>query len=69
MRIRRRLFVYMVDIDLINKIRAFKLENGYTLYEMSKIIDIQISTLERWLKTGHINKVYASMVKEKLKIK
>lgn len=59
----------MVDNELIEKIRSLKERNGYTLHELSKKIDIQISTVERWLKTGRINKVYATMVKEKLGIK
>lgn len=58
----------MIDRELIEKIKDFKLEKGYTLYELSKLIDIQISTLERWFKTGHINKIYAKVVKEKLGI-
>jgi transcriptional regulator with XRE-family HTH domain len=58
----------MIDKELIEKIRQFKEKNRYTLHELSKKIDIQISTIERWLKTGHINKVYAKMVREKLGI-
>ena len=58
----------MVDRELIKKIRHFKTENGYTLYELSKLVDIQVSTLERWFKTGRINRIYARMVKEKLNI-
>lgn len=58
----------MIDRKLTEKIRQIKEENGYTLHELSKKIDIQISTLERWLKTGRINKIYAKVVKEKLKI-
>ena len=58
----------MVVHELIEKIRRLKEENGYTLHELSKKIDMQISTVERWLKTGHINKVYAKLVKEKLGI-
>lgn len=58
----------MLDKELIDKIRIFKIENGYTLYELSKLIDIQVSTLERWLKTSRINRVYAMMVREKLNI-
>lgn len=56
----------MVDNDLINKIRLFKLEKGYTYHELSMMIDIPISTLERWFKTGRINKLYAKVVREKL---
>ena len=59
----------MIDNELINKIRDYKERNGYTLHDLSKRIDIQVSTLERWLKTGHINKVYANVVREKLKIR
>ncbi len=58
----------MVDKELINKIRAFMIQNSYTLHDLSMKIDIHVSTLERWLKTSHINKVYAKIVKEKLGI-
>ena len=58
----------MIDNELIEKLRLLKERNGYTLHELSKKIDIQISTLERWLKTGHINKVYAKVVRERLGI-
>ncbi len=59
----------MLDRELINNIRTIKQERGYTLCELSRIIDVQISTLERWLKTSRINKLYARLVKEKLGIK
>ena len=58
----------MIDKELIAKIRRFKEENRYTLHELSKRIDVQVATIERWLKTGHINKVYAKIVKERLGI-
>ena len=58
----------MIDHELIELIRQIKEKNGYTLNDLSKKIDVQISTLERWLKTGHINKVYARLVREKLGI-
>jgi len=58
----------MEDKALIEKIRQIKEENGYTLYDLSKRIDVQISTLDRWLRTGRINKVYAKMVRERLGI-
>lgn len=45
-----------------------KEENGYSLYDLSKRLDLQVSTIERWFKTNRINKVYARMVKEKLRI-
>ncbi len=56
----------MVDKELIAQIRGVKTEKGYTLYELSRIIDVHISTLERWLKTERINKVYAQLVRDKL---
>ncbi len=59
----------MIDNELIEKLRFFKEQNRYTLHELSKRIDIQVSTLERWLKTGRINKLYADVVKERLGIK
>lgn len=61
-------FNLMVDRDLIQKIMQLKLERGYTLFDLSKKLDLPVSTIERWLKTNHINKVYAGLVKEKLKI-
>lgn len=58
----------MIDRELIERIKDFKLEKGYTLYELSRLMDIQVSTLERWFKTGHINRLYARVVREKLGI-
>jgi len=58
----------MIDKELISKIRQLKEENHYTLHELSRRLDIQVPTLERWLKTSRINKVYAEMVKGKLGI-
>lgn len=58
----------MIDRDLIEKIRRLKEDHGYTLYELSKRVDVQPSTLERWLRTNRINKVYAEMVTRKLGI-
>ena len=59
----------MLDPELIAKIRRFKVAGGYTLYELSQRLDVQVATIERWLKTGRINRVYARMVEEKLKLK
>lgn len=59
----------MIDYELIEHIRLIKETNGYTLHDLSKKLDIHISTLERWFKTGHINKVYAEVVKERLGFK
>ena len=58
----------MEDKKLIENIKSLKEERKYTLYDLSKILDIQIATIERWLKTNRINRVYAQMVKEKLKL-
>lgn len=58
----------MIDKELIEKIKRIKEEKGYTLYDLSKRVDVQPSTLERWLRTNRINKVYARVVKEKLGI-
>ncbi|MFA5157379.1 MAG: hypothetical protein WC532_08390 [Candidatus Omnitrophota bacterium] len=58
----------MIDKELIDKIRNLKIENRYTLYDLSRKIDVQIGTLERWLKTGRINRFYARVVREKLGI-
>lgn len=58
----------MLDDELIQKIIRLKAERRYTLYDLSKRLDLQITTIERWLRTGRINKVYARMVKEKLQL-
>lgn len=58
----------MVNKELIDKIRRLKADQGYTLYELSKRVDVQPSTLERWLKTNRINRVYAEMIMRKLGI-
>lgn len=58
----------MVDTELINKIMRFKEGGHYTLYDLSRRLDLQVSTIERWLKTKRINKIYAKLVREKLGI-
>ncbi|MDD5116356.1 MAG: hypothetical protein PHW98_04755 [Candidatus Omnitrophica bacterium] len=58
----------MLDKELISKIRIIKQQRGYTLFDLSRIIDVQVSTVERWLKTARINKIYARLVREKLSI-
>jgi len=55
--------------ELIEKIRQIKAEKNYTLYDLSKKLDVQVTTLERWLKTNRINRVYASWVVDKLGLK
>ena len=59
----------MMDAELIRRIKEIKEEGRYTLHDISGKLDIQVSTLERWLRTGRINKIYAKMVREKLGIK
>ena len=56
----------MIDNELISKLLQFKEAKGYTLYDLSKRLDLQVTTIERWFKTKRINKIYARMVKEKL---
>ncbi|TBR19626.1 hypothetical protein EPO66_00620 [bacterium] len=58
----------MLDKDLITEIRRIKEEGRYTLYDLSKRLDIQVTTIERWLRTNRINKVYAKVVRDKLGI-
>ena len=58
----------MIDNELIGKILRLKQDRGYTLYDLSKILDFQVTTIERWLKTKRINKVYANQVRPKLHI-
>ena len=58
----------MLDKELVREILRIKEERGYTLYDLSKLLDIQVTTIERWLKTNRINKVYAVVVREKLKV-
>ncbi|MFH1061890.1 MAG: helix-turn-helix domain-containing protein [Candidatus Omnitrophota bacterium] len=58
----------MENRDLIKTLKQVKEENGYTLYDLSKKLDIQVSTVSRWFKTNRINRVYAELVKERLKL-
>ena len=55
------------NTEVIQQLQDIKVKKGYTLHELSKKLDIQITTIERWLKTKRINKVYALFVAEKLK--
>jgi hypothetical protein len=45
-----------------------KEKNSYTLHDLSRLTDMQVATLARWLKTNRINKLYAKMVKVRLRI-
>ena len=58
----------MFDNELIDKVLQFKSANKYTLYDLSKKLDLHVTTIGRWLKTKHINKVYARLVREKLNL-
>jgi len=58
----------MLDTELINRLLQFKEERKYTLYDLSKKLDLQVTTIERWFKTKRINKVYASLVRKTFKI-
>ena len=58
----------MLDTELIGKLLQFKEKGRYTLYDLSKKLDLQVTTIERWFKTKRINKVYARLVREKLNI-
>jgi hypothetical protein len=57
----------MLDRELIGEILKIKEERRYTLYDLSRKLDIQVTTIERWLKTSRINKIYADVVRERLK--
>jgi len=58
----------MLDIELINKLSQLKEEKNYTLHDLSKRLDLQVTTIERWFKTKRINKVYARLVRETFNI-
>ena len=58
----------MIDGKLIDQLMQLKEARNYTLYDLSKKLDIQVTTIERWFKTKRINKVYAQMVRDKLRI-
>ena len=58
----------MRNDELIRTMLQFKQERGYTLHDLSKMLDLQPTTIERWFKTGRINKVYAMHVRDKLGI-
>jgi transcriptional regulator with XRE-family HTH domain len=51
---------------LIESLKRLKEERGYTLYDLSRQLDVQVSTVARWLRTNRINRMYAKIVCEKL---
>ena len=56
----------MKNQTLIDKLKLVRKERGYTLNELSRQLDVQVSTLSRWLRTNRINRMYAKIVSEKL---
>jgi|TARA_B100002003_G_C13878543_1_gene429076 hypothetical protein len=58
----------MENKELIDKMKRLKEDHSYTLHDLSKMLDIQIATIERWFKTERINRLYAQKVKEVLEI-
>ncbi|QAT16582.1 hypothetical protein BU251_01975 [Candidatus Velamenicoccus archaeovorus] len=58
----------MQNPELIRKMRLLKAQKEYTLYDLSRILDVQVATIERWFRTGRINKIYARLVQEKLSL-
>mgnify|MGYP000679885356 CR=1 FL=1 len=58
----------MKNRELIDTLRKLKEKEGWTLYELSRKLDIQVSTLERWFKTNRINRIYARYIKDKLSL-
>ena len=53
---------------LIGKLKDYKECKKYTLHDLSKLLDVSTSTLERWFKRGRINRLYAQMVRDKLNL-
>jgi len=58
----------MQNNELISRLMQIKEERKYTLHDLSKRLDLQVTTIERWIKTGRINKVYADLVRAKLNL-
>jgi len=58
----------MLDPELISKVLQIKEIKNYTLFDLSKKLGVQVTTIERWLKTKRINKIYADFVRAKLGI-
>jgi len=56
----------MENKPLIDRLRELKEREGYTFNDLSKKLDIQIATLERWFKTNRINRIYARYIEKAL---
>ncbi len=57
----------MEDKKLVDRLKQLKEEKRYTLHDLSRKLDIQVTTIERWFKTKRINKLYASVINERMK--
>lgn len=57
----------MSEKEAIKKLRILK--ERMTLHELSKELDVQQTTLWRWLRTGKINPKMAEWLENKLKEK
>ena len=57
----------MSEAEAIKKLRELK--EKMTLHEMGKELDVQQTTLWRWLKTGNINPKMAEWLENKIKEK
>lgn len=57
----------MSDKEVIKKLRELK--ERMTLHELSRELDVQQTTLWRWLHTGKINPKMAEWLKARLKEK
>lgn len=52
--------------EIIDRLRNIKTQKKYTLHDLSKKLDIQITTMERWFKTNRMNKLYAEVISQRL---
>lgn len=55
----------MSQKEAIKKLRELK--EKLTLHELAKILDVQQTTLWRWIKTGKINPKMAEWLENKIK--
>lgn len=55
----------MSEKEAIAKLKHLK--EKYTLHELVKRLDIQQTTLHRWLKTGKISKNMADLLERRIK--
>jgi len=59
--------VACMENGVVERLKEIKQEKGYTLHELSKRLDFQVTTIARWLKTKRINKIYAEVIQERIK--